>query len=140
MFYTRGACASLPWNLVQEEIPMRKAVPPIITALALASTVAAAQPIPGQGFNRVDIVKLLNLDAERGQKVEAILEQSHARMRSARAQIGRPTDDTTRATLHAAMKAIRDDTDQQLAAVLTPQEMETLLASLPGPRRTRANQ
>jgi len=117
---------------------MRKAVPPIITALALASTVATAQPIPGQGFNRVDVVKLLNLDQERGQKVEAILENAHERMRAARAQIGRPTDDTTRATLHAAMKAIRDETDQQLAAVLTPQELETLMANLPGPRKVRA--
>lgn len=117
---------------------MRKAVPPIITALALASTVATAQPIPGQGFNRVDVVKLLNLDQERGQKVEAILENAHERMRAARAQIGRPTDDTTRATLHAAMKAIRDDTDQQLAAVLTPQEMETLMENMPKPRKVRA--
>ena len=119
---------------------MRSAVPPIITALALASTVATAQPIPGQGFNRVDIVKLLSLDAERGQKVEAILEQSHARMRSARAQIGRPTDDTTRATLHAAMKAIRDDTDQQLAAVLTPEELDRLMASMPRPRKVHATE
>ena len=118
---------------------MRNAVPPIITALALASTVATAQPIPGQGFNRIDVVKLLNLDQERGDKVEGILENAHERMRAARAQIGRPTDDATRATLHAAMKAIREDTDQQLAAVLTPQEMETLLASLPGPRKTRAD-
>ena len=117
---------------------MRSAVPPIITALALASTVATAQPIPGQGFNRVDVVKLLNLDTERGQKVEAILEQSHARMRSARAQIGRPTDDTTRATLHAAMKAIRDDTDQQLAAVLTPEELDKLMESMPSPRKVHA--
>jgi len=119
---------------------MRKAVPPIITALALASTVATAQPIPGQGFNRVDVVKLLNLDEERGAKVEAILENAHERMRAARQQIGRPTDDTTRATLHAAMKAIRDDTDQQLAAVLTPQELETLMASMPRPQRVRATE
>ena len=60
--------------------------------------------------------------------------------RAANAQIGRPTDETTRATLHAAMKAIREDTDQQLAAVLTPQELETLMASLPGPRKVRATE
>ena len=114
---------------------MKNAVPPILTALALASTVATGQPIPGQGFNRIDVVKLLNLDAERGDKVEAILENSHDRMRAARAQIGRPTDDTTRATMHAAMKAIRDDTDRQLAAVLTPDEMERLMTSMPRPAK-----
>ena len=117
---------------------MKCAVPPILTALALASTVATAQPIPGQGFNRIDVVKLLNLDAERGDKVDAILENAHERMRAARAQIGRPTDDTTRATLHAAMKAIREDTDKQLASVLTPDELEKLMASMPRPRRTGA--
>ncbi len=117
---------------------MKKAVPPILTALALASTVATAQPIPGQGFNRIDVVKLLNLDADRAGKVESILENAHVRMRNARAQIGRPTDDTTRATLHAAMKAIRDDTDQQLATVLTAAEMQELLDSMPRPRPARA--
>ena len=117
---------------------MKRAVPPILTALALASTVATAQPIPGQGFNRIDVVKLLNLDAERGTKVEAILENAHVRMRAARAQIGRPTDDTTRATLHAAMKAIRDETDKQLAAVLTLDELERLMTSMPQPRRAPA--
>ena len=120
---------------------MKKSVPPILAALALASAMATAQPIPGQGFNRVNIVKLLNLDEERGGKVEAILENAHARMRTARQQIGRPTDDTTRATLHAAMKAIREDTDAQLATVLTAEEMERLMSSLPPrPRGVSANE
>jgi hypothetical protein len=119
---------------------MKKAVPPILTALAIASTLATAQPIPGQGFNRVDVVKLLNLDAERGQKVDAILEQSHDRIRAARTQIGRATDETTRNTLHAAMKAIREDTDQKLAAVLTPDELDKLMSSLPRPRKVHATE
>ena len=112
---------------------MKKAVPPILAALALASALATAQPLPGQGFNRVNIVKLLNLDEERGGKVQSILENAHLAMRNARQQIGRPTDDTTRATLHAAMKAIREDTDRQLASVLTAEEMEKLMSSLPPP-------
>lgn len=114
---------------------MKKSVPPILAALALASAMATAQPIPGQGFNRVNLVKLLNLDDERGDKVDAILENAHLRMRTARQQIGRPTDDTTRATLHAAMKAIREETDRQLATVLTAEEMEQLMQSLPPPRQ-----
>src|SRR4051794_35597523 len=109
---------------------MKRSIPPILTALALASTVATAQPIPGQGFNRIDVVKLLNLDEPRGAKVENILQTAHERMRAARAQIDRPMDDTTRATLHAAMKAIRDDTDRQLAEVLTPDELERLMAAM----------
>jgi hypothetical protein len=117
---------------------MKRSIPPILTALALASTVATAQPIPGQGFNRIDIVKLLNLDEPRGAKVENILQAAHERMRAARAQIGRPMDDTTRATLHAAMKAIRDDTDRQLAEVLTPDELERLMAAMPRPQRAAA--
>lgn len=116
---------------------MKNSVPPILAALALASAMATAQPLPGQGFNRVNIVKLLDLDDERGGKVESILENAHVAMRTARAQIGRPTDDTTRATLHAAMKAIREDTDRQLAAVLTADEMEKLMSSLPPPPNGR---
>lgn len=112
---------------------MKKSVPPILAALALASAVATAQPLPGQGFNRVNIVKLLDLDEERGGKVENILENAHGAMRNVRQQIGRPTDDITRATLHAAMKAIRDETDRQLAAVLTAEEMDELMSSLPPP-------
>jgi len=116
---------------------MKKSVPPILAALALASAVATAQPLPGQGFNRVNIVKLLNLDEERGGKVETILENAHVAMRNARQQIGRPTDDTTRATLHAAMKAIRDETDRQLATVLTAEELDRLMSSLPTGRGNR---
>ena len=56
-------------------------------------------------------------------------------MQAARAQIGRPTDDTTRATLRAAMHAIRVDTDSQLATVLTAEELAKLQAALPKPSR-----
>ena len=119
-------------NLVSAAVPSHPALSS--AALALASAMATAQPIPGQGFNRVNIVKLLNLDDERGGKVQAILENAHVRMRTARQQIGRPTDDTTRSTLRAAMTAIRDETDRQLATVLTADELERLMDVLPPPR------
>ena len=54
-----------------------------------------------------------------------------------RVQIGRPTDETTRAVLRAAMDAIRAEADSQLAAVLTPEELERLRATPSRPDPTR---
>ena len=70
------------------------------------------------------------------ERVEAILESARAKMRSARQQIGRPSDDTTRATMRAAMEAIRQDTDKQLATVLSADDIGKLNAALhhPPPR------
>jgi hypothetical protein len=108
----------------------------ILALLAFTSTVAAAQspPAPRTMPPRVDIAALLNLDAARAQQVDAIMQAAHARMKAAREQIGRPTDDSTRNLMHTAMQAIRADTDQQLAAVLTSDELARLHAAMP-PRR-----
>jgi hypothetical protein len=106
---------------------------PVIAALAFSSTFALADPVPGQWAPRVDVVKLLNLDATRANQVEEILGNAHLRMMEARKQIGPPTDDTTRKAMHSAMHAIRVDTDTQLAQVLTPAEMDTLRAARPRP-------
>ncbi|MEO5693246.1 MAG: hypothetical protein ABIQ72_08990 [Usitatibacter sp.] len=109
---------------------------PVIAALAFASSVATAQFAPTSPA-RVDVVKLLNLEGDRAEKVEAILENSHERMIEARRQIGRPTDETTRATMHAAMEAIRSETHSLLAQVLTADELARLKAAMPL-RRLRA--
>lgn len=108
----------------------------ILALLALTSTVAAAQspPTPRTLAPRVNIAALLDLDAQRAQQVDAIMQAAHARMKAAREQIGRPTDDSTRGLMHTAMQAIRQDTDRQLAAVLTAEELERLHAAMP-PRR-----
>lgn len=109
----------------------------ILALLAFTSTVATAQsppetrPMPP----RVDIAALLDLDAGRAQQVDAIMQAQHARMKAAREQIGRPTGDTTRNLMHAAMQAIRDDTDRQLAAVLTADELARVHAAMPPRRR-----
>jgi hypothetical protein len=113
-----------------------KSIRSIFASLALASTAAAAQMMHPDGAPppRVDIVALLSLDAARADQVNAIMKAAHDRVVAARQQIGRPTDDTTRNVMQAAMQAIRDDTDRQLAAVLTPAELDKLHAAMPGRR------
>lgn len=107
----------------------------ILASLAFTSTVAGAQtPFPPYGAPpRVDVAALLNLDNTRAQQVDAILKAAHEKMRAARQQIGRPTDDTTRTMMRAAMDAIRGDTDQQLATVLSAEEIVKLHEAMPGP-------
>jgi Spy/CpxP family protein refolding chaperone len=82
--------------------------------LATASTVALAQPADAPPRDdpprRPDIARLLNLDATRAAKVEAIL----------RAQ-------------REKMHALREETDRQLATVLTAAELEKLHQALPRP-------
>jgi hypothetical protein len=106
----------------------------IFASITLASTTAMAQ-MPPEAPRRIDYAELLNIDTERAGQVEAIMKATHLRMREARAQIGKPTDDTTRSTMHAAMRAIREDADKQLATVLTPDELQKLRAAMPAPPR-----
>jgi hypothetical protein len=81
-----------------------------------------------------NVVSQLNLDPDRAQKVTTILQNSRSRARAAREQIGRPTDETSRNTLRSALDAIRTDTNEQLAAILSPDEMSKLKAAMPPPR------
>jgi protein CpxP len=109
----------------------------IFASLGLAATVAGAQmQLPGAGARapRIDVVNLLGLDATRATQVETILQQAHEKVRYAHEQIGPPTDETTRATMHAAMEAIRSDTDAKLGTVLTADELAKLHAAMPPPR------
>ena len=109
----------------------------IFASLGIAASVAGAQmlqPDAGARAPRIDIVNLLGLDATRAVQVDTILQQAHEKVRYAHEQIGAPTDETTRATLHAAMEAIRSDTDAKLGSVLTAEEMAKLGAALPPPR------
>jgi hypothetical protein len=103
---------------------------------ALASTLAMAQHPP-----RVDIAALLNIDAGKAQQVQAILDDGRKQMHALREQNGRPTDDASRAKMHQAMEVIHQDTDKKLSAILTPDQVAKLKASMPhpGPGRERAN-
>jgi periplasmic protein CpxP/Spy len=106
----------------------------ILASLAFTSTVASAQTPPPYGAPpRVDVSALLNLDSTRAQQVDAILKAAHEKMRAAREQIGRPTDETTRTMMRSAMNAIRVETDQQLATVLSAEEIVKLHEAMPGP-------
>jgi hypothetical protein len=106
----------------------------ILASLAFTSTVAGAQTPPPDGApHRVDVAALLNLDSDRAQQVDAILKAAREKMRAAHEQIGRPSDETTRTMMRAAMDAIRVNTDQQLATVLSAEEIVKLHEALPGP-------
>jgi hypothetical protein len=97
-----------------------------LAPLMLASTLAGAQVPMIERRPPVDVAALLGLDSARAAQVEAILATAHAKMRSAHREIGRPTDEATRSAMHAAMDAIHTQTDQQLAAVLSPDELDKL--------------
>ena len=85
-------------------------------ALAGAAAIAFAQMPPDAPppHQKADIAELLDLDAAKAAQVQAILEASHQKMR-------------------AAMEAIRTDTETQLAAVLTPEQLAKLKATMPQP-------
>ncbi len=98
----------------------------LLAPLMLASTLAGAQVPPADRRPPVDVAALLGLDATRAAQVEAILATAHAKMRAAHREIGKPTDEMTRNAMHAAMDAIHTQTDQQLAAVLSADELARL--------------
>jgi hypothetical protein len=95
-------------------------------------------PNDGARPPRIDVVNLLSLDATRAAQVESIMNGARQKMHVVHEQLGRPTDEATRATFHAAMEAIRVDTDEKLGAVLTPEELARLHAAMPPPPRLEA--
>jgi hypothetical protein len=98
-------------------------------AIAFVSTLSGAQSTPTARPATADIVTLLQLDATRAGLIDAILDGALKRALTARAMI-RPTDDSmSRLVMQAAMHAIREDTDRQLAAVLTAEELAAFKAA-----------
>jgi periplasmic protein CpxP/Spy len=86
----------------------------LLALSSLAACTALAQapagPPPGAPPPRPDIAKILNIDAARAAKVEAILDKSREQMR-----------------------AVREETDRQLATVLSAAEIAKLKESMPRP-------
>ena len=103
-------------------------------ALALGSAVAQAAFAGDTAPPPLNMAAVLELDPTRAQVVEAILVNAQERIVAARAQIGTPNDFTTIAVMDAAMHAICQDAERQLAAVLTPAELARLRQLLPPPR------
>lgn len=120
---------------------MIKTGPFLLAALGAAGiAVAQMAPAPHEATRapRIDVVNLLNLDAARAGKVDAILQGAAAKMRVVHDELGGRGDETSRATFHAAIEAIRVDTDQQLASVLSPEEIATLRSAMPAAPRLEA--
>ena len=113
----------------------------VFAVATLASAMALAQAPQGHPPPRVDIAGLLNVDAAKAQQVQAILDDGRKQAHTLREQNGRPTDDASREKMHAAMEAIRQDTDKKLSAILTADQVAKLKASMPrpGPGRERGN-
>jgi hypothetical protein len=109
----------------------------LLASVLLSSSAAMAQ---APGFNPLgpEVAVLLELDSARAQRVNSILHRARERLASARDQIGEPIDASTYSILVAAAEAIAADADQQLARVLTADEMEIWRAAIP--RGTRARQ
>jgi hypothetical protein len=106
----------------------------LLASFLFSSTAVVAQTPPLEP-PRVDIAVLLNLDAARAEQVHAIMQAAHEKMRAAHEQIGLVTDETSRSVMHAAMEAIRAETDSKLATVLTPDELDKLHAAMQRRRR-----
>jgi hypothetical protein len=96
---------------------------------------AQGTPRPDGPPPRIDVAKVLGIDAARTKKVEAILDASHEKRHALREQRDAAKDDASREAVRAKMEAIREDTRKQLAAVLTPEEMKKLHDALPKPPR-----
>ena len=98
-----------------------------LAALALTSALSQADlPQAQRAPLPMNFAAMLDLDMARAQVVEAILENAQARIMAAHEQIGRPTDETTRAVMRAAIAAICGEADKQLASVLTGTELAKL--------------
>lgn len=112
------------------------------TAAAIAAMAGLAQAEPGHRPAPPPVARALTsigVDDARAQKVAVIYASSHVRAEAARRQIGRPTDETTRATLRAAMEAIRSDADRQVAEVLSPEELAQFKQVMPLPPHPRGH-
>jgi hypothetical protein len=113
----------------------------LLASFLFSSTAAVAQ-MPPPGAPPVDIAVLLDLDATRADQVHAIMKVAHERIAEARRQIGRPSDDSSRVVMRAAMDAIHAETESALATVLSADELAKLheaMPTLPRPMRSRAS-
>lgn len=110
----------------------------IVALLVLAIAAAASFPAGAEDEASppaaVDVVDVLKLDAGRAQAVTAILDRARERDRFIEAQFGDTQDSQRLALVRVAKQAIRQDAEQQLAAILTEDEMDLLRLMAPAPR------
>jgi hypothetical protein len=115
------------------------AVAGFISAAVIGLAAAQMPPSRDMVHPPIDIATVLNVDADKAIQVEAILRATHEKMRAAMEEIGPPKDDATRAELREIMEAIRVQSDQLLAVILTPDQIAVLHAALHRQRGARAN-
>ncbi|HSG91539.1 MAG TPA: hypothetical protein VLA56_20140 [Pseudomonadales bacterium] len=93
----------------------------LILATLLAAGGAAAES-PPRGGERLDrMAEALDLSADQRDRVEAILDEMHAQRQAVMAS----QDHGDRRAMHAAMRALGDETRGKLAEVLTPAQLQT---------------
>ena len=97
---------------------------------------ARPEPLPQAPFAR--LIVMLGLDSTRAEIVTAIFEHAHARMQEAHEQLGEPRSEAVRVALDAALHAIHQDAERQLAAVLGPEDLARVKAEMPPPRVPRS--
>ncbi len=118
------------------EIHMNKTFFAMLAATALSSTLALAQdrpPPPPDGRGPPDVAKLLNIDANRAEKVQAILRAAHEQRMALHKSAESGGQQTDRKTMREKLHALHEDTQKKLATVLTPDELKKLDAALPRP-------
>jgi Spy/CpxP family protein refolding chaperone len=94
-----------------------------MTSLALADQAASpsSRPLRGPGIER--LAQDLGLDETQQAQVKQILEAQHAKMESERAQLEASGTHPSREEMQAKHEQADAELDQQLATVLTPEQL-----------------
>ena len=100
------------------------ALTPLVFALALPLAQAQAPDRPPPP--KIDFASELGIDAKKAQAVDKVLREQHEKRRAL---------DYERHAAHEKMEALRRETDQKLAAILSADQLKILRELLPRPPR-----
>jgi Spy/CpxP family protein refolding chaperone len=102
----------------------------LLAALAMTGLALADQPSgpppgsPGRGGPPIErLTQDLGLDAAQAAQVKQILDSQHAKMDAERAQFEASGTRPSREEMHAKHEQMDAELDQQLSAVLTPEQL-----------------
>jgi Spy/CpxP family protein refolding chaperone len=102
----------------------------LLAAVALTGMAFADQPSgpppggPGRGGQPIErLTQDLGLDAAQAAQVKQILDAQHAKMDAERAQLDASGTRPSREEMHAKHEQMDAELDQQLSAVLTPEQL-----------------
>jgi hypothetical protein len=110
------------------------------TGVAIASfaalLVGAEVPLPELRPPRIEAVKTLGIDAGRAARVESIVMTSYEKARELREQAGALiAEEAVRVAMNHRLQALHEETDAQLAALLSADELKKLREMIPRPPR-----